>query len=95
MFVSLDVFQGFSESETWFSLLDNGTNYCNLYNVIYGTFSTNVVVTDFIIGSLFTGLLEDTKPISTDIVDHEPTHMLSFSTSIFSSAVLLWVFVAA
>uniref|UniRef100_A0A3Q1GDX7 Immunoglobulin V-set domain-containing protein n=1 Tax=Acanthochromis polyacanthus TaxID=80966 RepID=A0A3Q1GDX7_9TELE len=29
--------QGCSVSEFWFSLFDNGTNYCNLHNVIQGS----------------------------------------------------------
>ena len=33
MFFSL---QGFSTSETWYAVLDYGTNYCNLHNLITG-----------------------------------------------------------
>ncbi|XP_061185550.1 uncharacterized protein LOC133193605 [Saccostrea echinata] len=29
--------QGFSTSETWYALLDYGTNYCNLHNLITGS----------------------------------------------------------
>ncbi|XP_045168142.1 uncharacterized protein LOC123531346 [Mercenaria mercenaria] len=28
--------KGFSTSETWYALLDQGTNYCNLHNLITG-----------------------------------------------------------
>lgn len=31
--------QGSSVSAFWYSLFDNGTNYCNLHNGIQGTFS--------------------------------------------------------
>ena len=30
------VLQGYSRSETWYALLDYGTNYCNLHNLITG-----------------------------------------------------------
>ncbi|XP_048756013.2 uncharacterized protein LOC125666772 [Ostrea edulis] len=29
--------QGFSTSETWYAVLDYGTNYCNLHNLITGS----------------------------------------------------------
>ena len=28
--------QGYSTSETWYAVLDSGTNYCNLHNLITG-----------------------------------------------------------
>ena len=28
--------QGFSTSETWYAVLDYGTNYCNLHNLVDG-----------------------------------------------------------
>ena len=31
------LFQGYSTSETWYAVLDYGTNYCNLHNLITGT----------------------------------------------------------
>ena len=31
--------QGYSSSETWYAVLDYGTNYCNLHNLIIGTLS--------------------------------------------------------
>ena len=31
------LFQGYSRSETWYAVLDYGTNYCNLHNLITGT----------------------------------------------------------
>uniref|UniRef100_A0A671VS22 Uncharacterized protein n=1 Tax=Sparus aurata TaxID=8175 RepID=A0A671VS22_SPAAU len=33
--------QGSSMSAFWYSLFDNGTNYCNLHNVIQGSGLTN------------------------------------------------------
>ncbi|XP_014677259.1 PREDICTED: uncharacterized protein LOC106817126 [Priapulus caudatus] len=31
------LYLGFSTSETWYAVLDSGTNYCNLHNLITGT----------------------------------------------------------
>ena len=31
--------QGYSTSETWYAVLDSGTNYCNLHNLITGVLS--------------------------------------------------------
>ena len=35
--LSLSFTQGFSTSETWYAVLDDGTNYCNLYNLVDGS----------------------------------------------------------
>ena len=29
--------QGYSTSETWYAVLDSGTNYCNLHNLVTGS----------------------------------------------------------
>lgn len=34
--------QGYSTSETWYAVLDQGTNYCNLHNLITGSGLSNV-----------------------------------------------------
>ena len=35
--------QGYSTSETWYAILDYGTNYCNLHNLITGTCSCSLL----------------------------------------------------
>ena len=30
------LFKGYSTSETWYAILDFGTNYCNLHNLLTG-----------------------------------------------------------
>lgn len=38
--------QGYSTSETWYAVLDYGTNYCNLRNLIEGRQIYNVIFTE-------------------------------------------------
>ena len=40
MFV-LFIIQAYSTSDTWYALLDMGTNYCNLRNILDGTGMSN------------------------------------------------------
>ena len=30
--------QGYSTSQTWYAVMDYGTNYCNLFNLIQGVY---------------------------------------------------------
>ena len=36
---NMNLLQGYSTSEVWYAVLDNGTNYCNLHNLITGKFA--------------------------------------------------------
>lgn len=37
--------QGYSTSETWYAILDYGTNYCNLHNLITGQIIIMIIIT--------------------------------------------------
>ena len=41
--MNLDTFQAFSTSGTWYAILDSGTNYCNLRNLLDGTGMSNAL----------------------------------------------------
>ena len=37
MFRCVNILQGYSTSEVFYAILDRGTNYCNLHNLVVGS----------------------------------------------------------